>query len=136
MASEQQVKYYLAYWFQLGKKLLSSKTQESILPKTQLTVDRLSPEFEACWEQIIAKGGDYYLEGTATTIADLLSSAWDITPCARCEMPVPMIHLGAKSLDCPCSDLETWPNSEIPQPRTSVNSVVHLKNIRSRLNSK
>jgi hypothetical protein len=137
MALEQQVKTYLAYWFQLGKKLLSSNNNEQLLPQTLMNGDHFSPEFEKCWQKIIAKGGkNYYLEGTKTTIEELLSPAWDITPCARCEMPVPMLDLGNQSLDCPCNDLDNWPNLDLPQPRSSVNSIVHLENIKSRLNTK
>lgn len=137
MASEQQVKTYLAYWFQLGKKLLWRNGQAELFPQSVIQGDRFSIEFENCWQKIIAiNGQDCYLEGTDNTIAELLSPAWQITDCARCAMPVPMLDLGTQSLECPCNDLDAWPNSELPQPRSPVNSSQRLQAIKERLNVK
>ncbi|MDJ0687096.1 MAG: hypothetical protein QNJ41_01160 [Xenococcaceae cyanobacterium MO_188.B32] len=134
MASQQQLKTYLAYWFQLGKKVFLSKDGKELLPQPVIRGDRYSQEFEDCWQKIIAhQGQDCYLEGTEQTIEELLSPTWTITSCARCNMPVPMIELGIQPVDCPCNDLDEWPNSEIPQPRSPINTVVHLSKIQSRL---
>ena len=134
MASQLQVKTYLAYWFQLGKKVLLPKEGGELSPKSVIRGDRYSQEFEDCWQKIIAhQGKDYYLEGTHQTIEQLLTPAWTITSCARCSMPVPMIELGIQSVDCPCNDLPEWPNSEIPQPRSPINTVGHLSKIQARL---
>ena len=106
MASPDQVRRYLAYWFQLGKKLIVRNGQSEILPCPALWGDRYSPEFEACWQQVIADSGQHYhLEGTSQTVADLLGSAWEIESCAWREMPVPMPDLGLLSANCPCTDL-------------------------------
>ncbi len=137
MASEQQVKTYLAYWFQLGKHLQWRDGREKSLPQPIIEGYRYSQEFETCWQQIMAtEGKDCYLEGTNHTINDLLSSTWNIESCARCAMPVPMINLGIQPLECTCNDLDNWPNQELPQPRSPVNSVARLQGIKSRLNKK
>ncbi len=136
MASQQQVKTYLAYWFQLGKKVLWRNVEQKI-PQPIIKSDRFSEEFESHWQQILAAGGkDYYLAGTSTTIEELLSPKWNIIDCARCDMPVPVVELGLPALDCPCSDLENWPNLELPQPRSPVDSQEKLRGIQQRLGSK
>lgn len=136
MASEQQVKTYLAYWFQLGKHLQWGNGREQLLSQPIINGHRYSQEFEACWQQIMAtKGKDCYLEGTNQTVDELLSSTWNIESCARCGMPVPEIDLGIQPLSCPCNDLDNWPNQQLPQPRSPVNSVARLQGIKSRLNN-
>lgn len=133
MAAPEQVKQYLAYWFQLGKRLVLDQGK-TVLPQPVLAAGRYSPEFEACWQQVLNSGGkNTYLEGTTYSIADLLSGQWEITDCARCGMPVPLIDLGVQSAACPCFDLPTWPNTDIPRPRSPVDSHGRLGQIRDRL---
>lgn len=134
MAASAQVRQYLAYWFQLGKKVLINGGKEASLPQPIFQGDRYSDAFEACWQRVTsAEAGDCYLEGTQQTVAELLSPAWEITPCARCAMPVPVPDLGIQSLDCPCSDLSFWPDSSTPVPRSPVSSQAQLAQIRDRL---
>lgn len=134
MASQDQVKQYLAYWFQLGKKVLIKNGQEALLPQPVIQGNRYSTEFEECWQQLVSPTSkDCYLEGTQQTIAELLSPAWEINPCARCEMPVPVPNLGMPALTCPCIDLPTWPDTEMPQPRSPINTQSQLIQIRDRL---
>lgn len=134
MASEQEVRQYLAYWFQLGKKVFIHNGQESLLPQPVIQGDRYSQKFEDCWQQILApESGDCYLEGTEETVAELLTPAWSVSPCARCSMPVPIRNVGMPPLSCPCNDLSSWPNTEIPAPRSPINSQTQLKEIRERL---
>ena len=133
MASPTQVKTYLAYWFQLGKKLIW-RDRETMLPQPVIKGDRFSPQFEECWQKIFDVGGkDCYLEGSNETIADLLSSSWDINSCARCSMPVAVLESGITPLDCLCSDLDNWPNDRLPPPRSPVNSKTQLNAIARRL---
>jgi len=134
MASEQQVRQYLAYWFQLGKRVLVHGGEEALLPRPVIQGDRYSQAFETCWKRIIDPlAGDCYLEFTNQTIAELLSPAWEINPCSRCSMPIPVKAVGIPSLDCPCVGLPDWPNTEMPQPRAPVNSQALLSQIRDRL---
>jgi hypothetical protein len=135
MASEHQVKQYLAYWFQLGKHVVIQDGKETLLPRPVIQGDRYSRDFEQGWQKVLQAGADScYLEGTNQTIGELLSSAWEINSCSRCSMPVPMRLVGVPdSQECPCFDLPDWPNSEIPQPRSPVNSQASLKGIRDRL---
>ncbi|MDP8963689.1 MAG: hypothetical protein M3O33_06825 [Cyanobacteriota bacterium] len=134
MASEQQVKRYLAYWFQLGKKVVIRNGKSALLPQPVIAGDRYSDEFESIWQQILSPdSGECHLEGTPQTIAELLTPKWNIEGCARCEMPVPMIDIGMQPELCPCSDLPTWPNTELPQPREPISSQGRLREIRDRL---
>lgn len=136
MASTTEVRTYLAHWFQLGKKLVLHD-RETLLPQPVITGDRLSPQFEECWQKIMKVGGENcYLEGSQESIKDLLSSNWDINSCARCDMPVAIVNLGIQSLDCLCSDLDNWPNDELPQPRSPINNKAALNKIRGRLQAK
>jgi hypothetical protein len=134
MASEAQVRQYFAYWFQLGKRVLIHNEREALHPSPVIAGDRYSPEFETCWQRIQAPDArDSHLEGTDQTIADLLSPAWEISDCSRCAMPVPLRTVGMPSETCPCADLPTWPDNELPQPRSPVSSQDLLSQIRDRL---
>lgn len=134
MASEHQVRQYLAYWFQLGKGVMIRGGAEVLLPRPVISGDRYSPAFEECWQQVMSPdSGDCYLEGTSQTIAELLSPAWEINPCSRCSMPVPVRSIGVASLECPCIDIPDWPNTEVPTPRAPVNNQTLLMRIRDRL---
>ncbi|MCU0534731.1 MAG: hypothetical protein MUD14_12630 [Hydrococcus sp. Prado102] len=134
MASQENVKQYLAYWFQLGKKVVFGNGQEVLLPKSIIEGDRYSKEFESCWQRILASRVTCYLEGTEQTIEQLLSPMWDIDPCARCGMPVPAIELGIQPNSCPCNDLPNWPNTQLPSPRAPIDSSARLNRIKERLN--
>lgn len=132
MASPEQVKQYLAYWFQLGKPLIAGDNR--VLPQPVIQGNSYSSEFEDCWQQIMRNGGrKYHLDGTLQSVEELLSPRWEITSCARCEMPVPTMSLGIQPADCPCIDLPTWPNLELPRPRSPVDSNNQLNRIRDRL---
>jgi len=137
MASSTEVKTYLAHWFQLGKKLVWRNGKAEMLPTKIIQGDRFSQEFESCWSKIMSvEGKDCYLVGGEATIQELLTSAWTINQCARCAMPVPMVEAGTQPLDCACSDLENWPNTELPAPRSPISSQGQLNSISQRLNSK
>jgi hypothetical protein len=134
MASESEVRKYIAYWFQLGKKVLIRNGSEALLPNSVIAGDRYSNEFEECWQKILSpKSGDCYLQGTNETIAQLLTPAWEISACARCAMPVVVRDSGMPPECCPCYDLPNWPDSEMPQPRSPVCSQSQLSGIRDRL---
>ncbi|WP_353931069.1 hypothetical protein WJM97_00170 [Okeanomitos corallinicola TIOX110] len=134
MANKQEVKKYLAHWFQLGKKVIVGNSDRSFLPNRILDGDRYSSEFEDCWATILSlEARDCYLEGTHETIAELLTPTWEVLPCGRCTMPVPVKTMGSPSALCPCSYLDTWPNNELPLPRCPVNTQEHLTEISDRL---
>ncbi len=134
MATKQEVKKYLAYWFQLGKKVVTDNGKASFLPQSVFQGDRYSDEFEQCWQKILLpESGDCYLEGTHETIAELLMPTWELAPCSRCSMPIAMRNVGMPALLCPCSDLPNWPNTELPAPRNPVSSKEQLSVIRDRL---
>lgn len=134
MASEQHVKQYLAYWLQLGKKVVVRSGQETIQPKSIIAGDRYSQELEDIWNFVRSpESGDCYIEGTEQTFSELLSSSWDINPCSRCAMPVPIRTIGMPPESCPCFDLPNWPDTETPQPRDPVSTQASLLKIRDRL---
>ncbi|HAJ59913.1 MAG TPA: hypothetical protein DCP31_12110 [Cyanobacteria bacterium UBA8543] len=134
MASEQQVKRYLAYWFQLGKKVVIRNGESTLLPQPIIVGDRYSQEFENVWQQILSPdSGDCYLESTDETIAELLTPEWEVSPCARCEMPIPTRTAGMPPEVCPCCDIPGWPNTDLPTPRGAVCSQGRLSNICDRL---
>ncbi|VXD21797.1 conserved hypothetical protein [Planktothrix serta PCC 8927] len=134
MASQHQVKQYLAHWFQLGKKVLIHNGTEFRLPQFVVQGERYSREFEDCWKEILSpESGECYLEGTEETIQDLLSSKWEIESCARCSLLVPIKTVGMPPTCCPCFDLPTWPNMETPLPRLPISTRLYLLNICNRL---
>jgi hypothetical protein len=135
MASVEQVRAYLAYWFQLGKPVVFQRNHSYCLPNPIFYHDTYSAEFEDCWQEIQAINGQgCYLEGTDQTLAELLSPQWEITDCARCVMPVPTaIGPIADRQACPCQDLPLWPNTDAPPPRAAVSSQRQLGQLRDRL---
>jgi hypothetical protein len=134
MATQEQVKQYLAHWFLLGKQVMVRNGQTSLRPRLVLQGDRFSADFEACWQRVLdPASGECYLEGTGQTIQDLLSPAWEIEPCARCGIPVPIIQLGLPPNGCPCADLPFWPDNQTPPPRLPVDSNRRLSEICDRL---
>ena len=136
MASQQEVKQYLAHWFQLGKSVVCPKRQETIRPEEIFQGHHYSTEFEKCWQKILSTDADCYLEGTEQTIQQLLSPAWEIIDCPRCELPIPITVAGIASPVCTCFDLSGWPNNELPCPRLPVNTTTHLHRLRQRLQEK
>ena len=137
MASTTEVKTYLAHWFQLGKKLVWRNGKAELLPKKVIQGDRFSAEFEECWSKIMSVNGqNCYLIGAEVTIQELLSPSWTIDQCARCSMPVPLVEIGTQPLDCACSDLGNWPNTELPTPRSPVSSQAKLSSISERLKAR
>jgi len=136
MASETQVKQYLADWFQLGKKLLINDHAE--LPHPLFEGSDYSRAFERCWAAVSCPQLSYncYLEGTETSIGQLLDEDWEIAPCARCTMPVALPVAGVSPVLCPCHDLPSWPNLNLPKPRKPVNTQVSLREICRRLVAK
>jgi hypothetical protein len=137
MASATEVKNYLAHWFQLGKKLVWRNGEAELLPSKILQGDRFAPEFEECWQKIMSVNGqDCYLFGAEATIEELLTPAWTIDHCARCTMLIAMVETGIQPLDCACSDLENWPNTELPTPHSPINSQTKLTSISDRLKTK
>lgn len=134
MASATEVKTYLAHWFQLGKKLVWNNGEAELLPEQTVEGDRFTSEFEECWRKVMKiNGRNCYFEGSTTTIEELLQPSWNIEQCARCAMPIPIVELGIQALDCPCSDLDNWPDSELPAPRAPIDSRQQLNNISARL---
>lgn len=134
MASEQQVKRYLAYWLQVGKKVVVRNGEKELQPQQIIAGDRYSQEFEELWQYLISsESGDCYITGTSQTIAELLTSKWDVEPCSRCDMPVPLFNVGSPPESCTCSDLSNWPNTDLPQPREPVNTQDRLRAIHQRL---
>ena len=134
MASENQVKQYLAHWLQLGKKVFIRNGADSRLPLTVVQGERYSQQFEECWNEILSpESGECYLDGTEQTIENLLSSQWEIESCGRCSLLVPVKVAGMPPNCCPCFDLPTWPNLEVPLPRLPVSTRLHLLNMCNRL---
>ncbi|USR91790.1 hypothetical protein NEA10_03415 [Phormidium yuhuli AB48] len=133
MASEKQVKKYLADWFQLGKKLVVDQNEQ--LPSPLFENGHYSDAFEACWRAASCPqfGHKSYLQGTEITLAELLDDHWEITSCARCTMPIALPISGVAGAVCPCHDLPSWPNTALPKPRQAVNTQVSLREICRRL---
>ncbi|MDG2990047.1 hypothetical protein L3556_03725 [Candidatus Synechococcus calcipolaris G9] len=136
LAAQAEVKAYLAHWFQLGKKLYILGGRQALLPQPVIVGDHYSSSFEACWEYIMSgEAGDCYLEETQETLQQLLSDRWEITQCARCQMPVPLPNHGLPPVSCPCANLDNWPNLDLPLPRSPVKNREHLGALQKRIQS-
>ena len=134
MSSQPQVKRYLAYWFQLGKRVILDKSNSTVLVNPVIVGEHYSQQFEDICKLIFSPdSGDCYLEGTQQTVAELLLPDWEVEDCALCQMPIPIKKAGMPSPICPCNDLLTWPNTELPAPREPISSNSHLRGICDRL---
>lgn len=134
MASQTEVREYLAHWFQLGKPIVLAEDRGVCLPSPVFQGGEYSRSFEDCWHRImVTSGQNCYLDGTTQSIAEMLSPGWDITACARCTMPIAIPVAGTMTHLCPCNDLPTWPNTEVPMPRTAVNNQDQLRTLQRRL---
>lgn len=134
MASADQVKRYLAHWLQLGRKIYIHNGDRSLSPHPVIEGNRYSKAFEECWQTLLAEqSGDCYLEDTDQTIAELLTDKWDIILCCRCVMPIPMTIGSMESKTCPCISLSSWPNLDLPLPRSPVDNQSILSTIKQRL---
>jgi hypothetical protein len=134
MASDTEIRQYVAHWFQLGKGI---KTRQGNLlkPQTVFRDNRYTPEFEQCWQAAIAEP-ESYLEGTDQTLKELLSDRWELVDCARCAMPIPMVAAGLpQQLGCPCHDLPNWPNNQLPMPRSPIEVTEKTLHLRHRIAS-
>jgi hypothetical protein len=129
MATTNQLKSYIAQWFQLSKPILYRGGERTYLTQPVLEGGRYSAAFEGCWQQVYAHAGDCHLEGTNETIAELMTSNWEIVDCARCSMPVPIRQSGLPPQHCPCHNLANWPNQELPLPHLPVNSNDQIRRI-------
>ena len=135
MASSREVQDYLAYWFQLGKSVHIKNGRSIQRPVPVLEGHQFSRAFQDCWRAIMAvEGRDCYLEGTQETIEQLLSPQWEITSCARCSIPTAMSAVMPVAQLCPCGDIDTWPNDELPAPHMPVNNNRHFSRLKTRLN--
>ncbi|AFY74861.1 hypothetical protein Syn7502_02936 [Synechococcus sp. PCC 7502] len=130
MATNIEVKEYLAKWLQIGKKISIDDVQIS-MPQV-IRGEAYTPEFEQLWDyvqQAIAT-----LNGTNETIQDLLKPEWEIITCAVCEMPISSLSSGYRQIkSCPCSDLSMHPNLETIAPRSPITTSIYLQNISDRL---
>jgi hypothetical protein len=136
MASQQQVKRYLAYWLQLGKGVAIQSGRSRLRPRSVIVGGQYSEEFEACWQKVCSpETGDCYLEGTEERIQDLLSANWEVISCARCDMPVPTPVMAMPPTNCPCFDLPSWPDPCTIAPRSPIHPQDALARIRDRLQS-
>jgi PAS domain S-box-containing protein len=134
MASESDVKQYLAYWLQLGKKVQLNNGARTKKIQRVLQGEHYSQELEELWQELRSPDSkDCYLEGTSETINQLLSSEWEITNCPRCPMIKPQRIAGRPVISCPCEELSNWPNLELPPPRKPVRDRQHLTAITNRL---
>jgi hypothetical protein len=134
MASSLEVKQYLAHWFQLGRKVYARNGDVALLPKNIFVNMDYSPEFEQCWELITSdRSGDCYLEDTCQTIDELLTPQWDLVDCARCSMLIPLQVAGVPPENCPCINIQHWPNSEVPAPKSHLAVRSKLADLQDRL---
>ncbi len=136
MATTNHIKTYLAYWFQLGRGLWMPGHAERVCPATILGDGAYSAEFEALWDQLQAPyvAAQSYLEGTEQTIAELLSPTWEINPCARCSLPIPLKTAGLPQVyTCPCADMRHQPDLSLFPPRAPISTPAVLGNICARL---
>lgn len=138
MASRTLVKTYLAQWMQMGKSVHLVQQNKEIFIHKIIQGEKYSSGFNQLWLEIsTTKAQEAYLNGTDQTISDLLSNRWEIIPCARCNLLLPCLDMGArKPISCPCDDLIGHPNLDSIAPHPPIKTLNHLDNLCDRLTQK
>jgi hypothetical protein len=138
MASRTLVKNYVAQWMQMGKGVSLSNYEEEIHIYKILQGEKYSPLFNELWEQIsTTKAEEAHLSGTDQSIGDLLSNHWEIIACARCDLLVPSLDLGARvPVSCPCDGIPNHPNLDSVAPHNPVTLIDQISNLKDRLAQK
>jgi hypothetical protein len=134
MATSQEIKGFIAQWLQLGKSIEHVDGVRCFKPSRILGYQGYSQEFEDWWQEFEADTKQWALSGTHHPLSDLYSPLWEISSCARCDMPVPLQASKSNEGFCPCHDLPNWPNTELPQPRVPLDSDLKLRKIFAKLN--
>lgn len=134
MATTDQLQASLACWFQLNKAVLDTRSGDRLQCPSPLAAGRYSPEFDGLWQHLTQQGLHHFcFEGHGVSLANLLDGTWEILPCARCSMPIPLRSLGLSPINCVCADLENWPNFDLPAPRAPLDWRQSLVNLQTRL---
>ena len=133
MATSQEIKGFIAQWLQLGKSVEHVDGEKQFKPPRVLGYQGYSQEFEDWWTCFEADAHHWTLSGMNQPLSELYSPNFEISACARCDMPIPLSMSVVKDISCPCHDLPTWPNTDLPQPRTPKDSTSKLRQIYSRL---
>lgn len=133
MVSEDRVKQYIALWMQLGKPVVCDRNNQQLGTPHVIRGESYSPEFEQLWKTICQSPNHYHLAATPCTIGDLLAGHWDLLPCARCTLLQPVNESVIAAGPCPCQDLASWPDDNLPLPRQPVGSQDYLYKIQLRL---
>jgi hypothetical protein len=138
MASRTLVKNYVAQWMQMGKTVSLSTQGKEVHVYKVLQGERYSTLFNKLWDEIsTTKAQEAYLSGTDQTINDLLSNHWEIIACARCNLLVPSLDMGARvPVCCPCDDIPNHPNLDLVSPHLPVTLVSKLDDLCDRLAQK
>ncbi|MCA1904320.1 MAG: hypothetical protein CV045_00895 [Cyanobacteria bacterium M5B4] len=132
MANKNEVKQYLAYWMQLGRKLILSDRVVSL--DQVIAGDHYTTRFEEIWQEGEARPEAASLEGANISLEQLFSANYELLSCPRCDLPLPSLTLGPRSAQpCPCDDLNLWPNFDTVPPRQPVNTTDQLRSIYQRL---
>ncbi len=133
MATQSQVKQYLACWLQVGKRVVHSRDGTEFNSPQILTINGYSEEFEAWWHEFSQDASHWYLEGSDRPLDCLLTPQWDMVDCPLCVMPVPKLIAGVNDTACTCSDLALWPNLDLPTPHTPEDKHQRLDQLRDKL---
>ena len=133
MATESQIKQYLACWLQVGKRVIHDDGEQDFHPPKILNDSGYSQEFEDWWDDVCQNASHWHLEGCDRALDALFSPHWDIVECPLCVMPVPKLVAGVNDASCTCSDLELWPNLDLPKPHTPEDTHYKLKSLRDKL---
>lgn len=133
MATSQEIKGFIAQWLQLGKSIEHMDGVHQFKPSRILGYQGYSQEFETWWQAFEENAQQWTLSGMTEPLSALYSPNFEISTCARCEMPVALPTAGVHDVACPCHDLPLWPNTELPQPRIPADSDSRLRQIHSKL---
>lgn len=132
MASKTEVKEYLAYWMQLGRKLVVADRLVSL--DQVVAGDHYTTRFEEIWQESQAQAEFTSLEGSEVSLKQLFAPTYELLDCPRCHLPLPSPDLGPRpAQSCPCDHLKLLPNLDTVPPRLPIDTGAKLRSIYQRL---
>ncbi len=132
MANKTEVKEYLAYWMQLGRRVIVNDRVISL--DRVVAGDHYTTRFEEIWQEMQAHPESASLEGSDHTLQQLLAPTYELLDCPRCHLPLPSPTLGPRSAQpCPCEHLHLMPPLDTVPPRLPISTQAQLRSIHQRL---
>lgn len=114
MATELEIKQFVAEWMNVGKIVMSPMGE--LRAQSLDSAYRYTPEYDKLWSYLWKRKTKCYLLGTTQTF-DKLERAWELSRCIHCDLPVmlPIGYYPSQFGSEPCVALGLWPHNSFKE---------------------